>query len=281
MRKEDALMKKLYAGQYALCLIPFYSSLLVLAVTIVELRKYKASVALWRKFLLSFLGSLALTAVVCFVFLGGVYARAQTVFAWFILSAGNVLCILIQKKAAEEAGADMRGRVPVYFIPLFFASLAFASSAIPFVLTAAEAVEEVVNIEDTNGMFDTHVALIAEEDICSGEDWSAKQSLKLSYSGGDGGVESSACSVRARRMSGVETLISTQAEFDKMSLHFDSELDNGNMEIFVVIDGEIFNSVPTGRPVTVNLEDISGKLVVVRVAAESASFEVSVRRELG
>ena len=82
----------------------------------------------------------------------------------------------------------------------------------------------------------------------------------------------------AKKFSGIDTLQATQTDSNSMTLTVESTLNSGNMEIIIVIDGEYYQHIPTGSKQTIVLEDIAGKLVLVKMAAESADVRVVVER---
>jgi hypothetical protein len=57
-----------------------------------------------------------------------------------------------------------------------------------------------------------------------------------------------------------------------------SQLEEGNLEIIIVVDGEYYAHVPINQTSSVALSDIAGKTVLVKMAAESAKVSVVVKR---
>ncbi|MBR4062924.1 MAG: hypothetical protein IKK01_07655 [Clostridia bacterium] len=70
----------------------------------------------------------------------------------------------------------------------------------------------------------------------------------------------------------------TLTDSDSLTLTIMSINEKGNMEIFILVDGVIHSRVPINDEVSVTLEGISGKTVVVRFGAESAKGKVKVTR---
>ena len=83
-----------------------------------------------------------------------------------------------------------------------------------------------------------------------------------------------------KKISGVKTLHATKSPYDTLTLKFSSQLDAGNLEIVIIVDGEYYCHVPVNQISTVELTNIGNKTVVVKAAAESASLKISVQRDV-
>ena len=53
------------------------------------------------------------------------------------------------------------------------------------------------------------------------------------------------------------------------------------MEIVVIVDGQYYDHIPVNQSNTVVLSNVADKLVVVRIGAESAKMQVTVKRTEG
>ena len=138
-------------------------------------------------------------------------------------------------------------------------------------------------IEDTNGAFDTSLTTVCVEDVQTNR-YSATmlQSRNVGSGTNVGGrlnqYDFDFCTVSARQISGVLTIQATNVDSDKLTLEIDSTLEAGNMEIFIIVDGEVVRTAEVNKAETVTLTDIAGKDVVVKIGAESARMEISVKR---
>ena len=138
-------------------------------------------------------------------------------------------------------------------------------------------------IEDTNGAFDTSLTTVCVEDVQTNR-YSATmlQSRNVGSNTNVGGrlnpYDFDFCTVSARRISGVLTIQATNVDSDKLTLEIDSTLTAGNMEIFIIVDGEVVRTAEVNKAETVTLTDIAGKDVVVKIGAESAEMSISVKR---
>ena len=140
------------------------------------------------------------------------------------------------------------------------------------------------HIADQNGEEDTALAQLTREDLISG-----RNSTMLLHSSSFSGDRSDAGSQyrdedytrithKFSKLSGVITAQATKRQSQFLTLIITTVLESGNMEVAIIVDGQYYCSVPLNQTTTIKLEDASGKLVLVRVAGESAKGEVSVTR---
>ena len=138
-------------------------------------------------------------------------------------------------------------------------------------------------IEDTNGAFDTSLTTVCVEDVQTN-----RYSATMLRSGGIGSrtnvggrldeYDSDYRTVSARKISGVLTIQASNVDANELTLEIDTTLLTGNMEIFLIVDGEVVRTAEVNRTETITLTDIAGKDVVVKIGAESAQMEISVKR---
>lgn len=140
------------------------------------------------------------------------------------------------------------------------------------------------HIADQNGEENTALAQLTREDLISG-----RNSTMLFHSSSFAGSRSDAGSQyrdedytrithKFGKLSGVITAQATKRQSQFLTLIITTVLESGNMEVAIIVDGQYYCSVPLNQTTTIKLEDASGKLVLVRVAGESAKGEVSVTR---
>lgn len=138
-------------------------------------------------------------------------------------------------------------------------------------------------IEDTNGVVDTSLTTVCVEDVLTNS-YSAimLQSRNVGSNTNVGGIlkkyDFDSCTVSARSLSGVLTIQATNVDADELTLEIDSTLEAGNMEIFIIVDGEVAQQAEVNKTQTITLTDIAGKDVVVKIGAESAEMEIAVNR---
>lgn len=140
-------------------------------------------------------------------------------------------------------------------------------------------------IEDTNGPNNTNLAIIDMNEILSDGDeysaflsWSRQKGSETNIEGRLSKYNYEECTFSSKKISGVMTLQATRTMRDKLTLAVSSQLDAGNLEIIIIVDGEYHSHVPVNQDTSVVLTGISGKTVIVKLAAESAELKVSVKR---
>ena len=138
-------------------------------------------------------------------------------------------------------------------------------------------------IEDTNGAFDTSLTTVCVEDVQTNR-YSATmlQSRNIGSGTNVGGrlnqYDFDFCTVSARQISGVLTIQATNVDADELTLEIDTTLQSGNMEVFILVDGELAQQAEVNKNQTITLTDVAGKDVLVKIGAESAQMEISVKR---
>jgi len=143
------------------------------------------------------------------------------------------------------------------------------------------------HIEDRNGSEQTNLAEIKREDILTSDDDFTAFSHGESFSGSRTNVDGELkkydwqyCSFKSNKISGVKTLQATKTDSQTITLDFSSQLEKGNLEIVIIIDGKYYTNAFINESYSITLTDIAGKTVIVKLAAESASVNVSVSRKL-
>jgi hypothetical protein len=142
------------------------------------------------------------------------------------------------------------------------------------------------DIEDTNGD-DTSLAVLTLDDLLSQKNQYSAFGMGHKIEGEQTRVNNKledvdydTCSFSFKKISGTKTLHATKVNADTVTLHITSELASGNAEIVILVDGEYYDHAPVGQEQTFVLENASGKLVTVRLGAESAEVSVSVSRTI-
>ena len=143
-------------------------------------------------------------------------------------------------------------------------------------------------IADENGADNTALAVLGEEEIVNKLDKYATSMSGEKRSGGRSMITGG--SLREYdydsflgtygSISGVKTLLATKTDADTLLVTFESTLESGNMELFIIIDGVIDRRVAANEKTTVSLEGVAGKTVLVKLAGESAECQVTVTREM-
>ena len=276
-------MTKFQKFQLYFSVVPGISSALVFLVTMFELRRKRATTKEWLKFIAIFFGFGILASVWNeFVMTGENPILNLVVFA-IIMAFANYLCIQLQMscESRSETQEKQHRNIQKY---AFIAGgvMAFIAIVAAVIIIATSGLE---HIEDTNGPENTSLSAISKEEFVSGKNLYTANHCGFSEKGDQTNVSGTLknqdydrCSMYAKKFSGIDTLQATQTDSNSMTLTVESTLNSGNMEIIIVIDGEYYQHIPTGSKQTIVLEDIAGKLILVKMAGESANVRVVVER---
>ena len=278
-------MTKFQKFQLYFSIVPGISSALVFLVTMFELKQKRATIKEWLKFMAIFFGFGILASVWnAFVMTGENPILNLIVFA-LIMAYANYFCIKLQMscESRTETQEKQHRNIQKY---AFIAGgvMAFIAIVAAVIIIATSGLE---HIEDTNGPENTSLSAISREEFVSGKDLYTANHCGFSEKGDQTKVSGTfksrdydMCSMYAKKFSGIYTLQATQTDSNSMTLTVESTLNSGNLEIIIVIDGEYYQHVTINSKQTVVLEDIAGKLVLVKMAAESANERVVVETEL-
>ena len=80
------------------------------------------------------------------------------------------------------------------------------------------------------------------------------------------------------KIDGVCVLQATKITGNTLTLNINSVVESGNAEIVILVDGEYYCSVEVNQSESITLRGISNKVVLVKLAAESAKVKVDVSR---
>ena len=151
-------------------------------------------------------------------------------------------------------------------------------------LTTCSLLAGMDHIPDQNGEEDTSLSKLTREELASSRNFTAlnhytyRDGTRSNASPQYKDEDYTTVNYKFGKLSGVTTVHATKTSRQILILRITTGLESGNMEVAVVIDGQYYCSVPLNQTTTITLEDISGKLVLVRVAGESAKGTVSVTR---
>lgn len=275
-------MTKFHKLQRISSIIPVWSTFVIVIVTMVELKRRKAPVKLWVYFILTFF---LFGIVVCLVnafIMTGQHIVLNVIVSGLILAIANILFVDFQVMSTQpqcnKGDAKFNKKIVIYCI-----AAGAVIVGVTIVLSALLAPS--VDIEDSNGSENTSLAVIDTKDILSSTNNFSVFSSNVSQSGEHTGVvgklkeyDYDEVIFRCEKISGIKTLQVTKATSDQMTLEIDSQLDAGNMEIIIIVDGEYYDSVATNKVNSVVLTDIIDKTVIVKIAAESAKMNISIKR---
>ena len=140
---------------------------------------------------------------------------------------------------------------------------------------------------DTNGPDDTSLALLTEEELLTEDSAYLAKHTSEGKSGTQTGLglewddyDYQQVKSRSKFITGIKTLQATFVEQGTLVLEITSILRSGNAEIIILVDGEYYQHVPVNETVSVTLEDMDGKTVIVRMGCEAAEMEIIVERKI-
>ena len=276
-------MKKFQKIQGFFSIIPAWSTFFIAIVTMVVLKRNNASRKLWIYFMLTFFLFGLLAYFVNTFIMTGQHIVLNIIVSGLILAVANSLFIGFQvtstRNQTNESKTKFDKKIVVYCI-------AVGMVVIGIVVLRLVSLSPSVAIEDINGCEDTSLAVIDIYDILSNaNNFSAFKSY-ASQSGEQTGVagkmkqyDYDVVTFRCEKISGIKTLQVTKAIQNQVVLEIDSQLDAGNMEIAIIVDGEYYDSVVANKGSSIVLTGIKGKIIIVRIAAESARADVSITRK--
>lgn len=80
------------------------------------------------------------------------------------------------------------------------------------------------------------------------------------------------------KIDGVCVLQATKITGNTLTLNINSVVESGNAEIVILVDGEYYCSVDVNQNQSITLQGVADKIVLVKLAAESAKIKVDVSR---
>ena len=83
---------------------------------------------------------------------------------------------------------------------------------------------------------------------------------------------------QCEKISGIKTIHATKVHEDPLILDLDSTVISGNLELFLIVDGELYREIPGGQREQITLDHVCGKEVLVKIGAESANVNITVSR---
>ncbi len=283
---------KIFKIQKFLSIIPYFSTYSILFISMFLLKRFRATKGCWLLFY-----GICIAVVTC---VGGVfYTLSET-----NLLLAHIICILLctaanfaliylqektyrifQQKTHESIQEKYNENIPTKNI---FAVIGISLGGIVVILLVLLIVLKSYDpIEDINGA-DTSLAVFTQDEVLAGGNgWDARfvsEGLYGDHTNVAGKTKAEKydydkCVYECGTGSGVKTMQITNIESDTLTLTIESALESGNMEIYILIDGSLYSTVPVGQVYETTMEDIAGKEVEVRFAAEGAKLSMTVIRD--
>ncbi|MBQ5321389.1 MAG: hypothetical protein J6K88_04980 [Oscillospiraceae bacterium] len=232
------------------------------------------------------------------VVMSGEYVALNIIVSALILTLTNFALIKLQgknedghkkdqhiTKDSDKKAPDSKKNLILIATIAIIIMIVFCSTALPFFVRG---IKEHFNnaIDDTNGPNNYMLNTIKREDILSDDNeytmlWSGE-----SQKGNQSNVEKwylkdydyDKVSLQAETLSGVRIMQSTKVNENQLVLNITSNVEKGNFEIAILIDGEYYKSVDINQTEEIILNDIANKTVLIKIAGESAKFRIEIQR---
>ena len=141
------------------------------------------------------------------------------------------------------------------------------------------------NIPDQNGPDDYSLAVLTMDDLTSEKTRSVIIGKRMFTTGARTDAykiypdyDRDYLDISTRSMSGVRTIHATKTDSNQLTLSIESSLKEGNAALVVLVDGAYHCNVSINTADSITIRNVSGKLVEVRLAGESAKIEVTISR---
>ncbi len=264
--------------------LPILGSLIVFFATMLELLRKKAAPKYWAYYFLIFLGFGLLATLVPKFLMSSETALLrflQFFVTSLILLGANIACVALQRKCPGEAVSEREKYIVLLWITVAVFAVLLVIGTVTLPLWTVE-------YEDLNGPADTSLNTITLDEVVKDISFRSVKSYS-SHKGRHSQVQSGfedydwdECTLAGEKANGVTVLQATKTNSNHLTLTIQSQLKAGNAEIFIIIDREIVRRIPAAMPdgklLTLEYDNIAGKNIQVKLAAESAEFEITVSR---
>ena len=281
-RKKD--WNKFQILQIISSIIPILSTAFVVTATSVILKKNRSNVLYWLYMMV--ITTVPLMAFI--VLVTTVLLKASPI--WYLVMFAAVfaivhyLCVRLQIKSNNDKQNNYKlNRKRIVWGCIGFG---FIELMAVFLLCFITIQLDSSKIDDINGT-DTSLAVLTEEKIVTSEDerygathvgdgtYGEQTNTAKAYRA----IDYDKCVFHCAEISGIKDMQMTNISTDELILTIESTLESGNLEIFIIIDGALYEKVPIGQTYTTTLKGIANKNVLVRFGAESAKMSITVTRE--
>lgn len=302
-------MKKLQKTQRYISFVPIVSFLIVLIITAFELKRNKVKMAKWAHFMAIFFGAGIATTILNDVLLSGQFPLLNFIASWIILTFASLLFVDLQCKCISEnvsvteeekdetvvSASDTPKKLQMFSknkkiwkaLLVFVIPLIVAVIFVSVKISSGVKNHKEMTIADTNGAEDFSLNTLTQEDILKEANdytmWKVGSSREGESSGIDDyrleKVDRDKVHQYADSFSGVTVVHATKCNADTLTLHIESKVESGNFLVFVLVDGVLYEEIAPNTNKEISLADVNGKTVTVKIAGESADFDITVSRK--
>lgn len=286
-------MTKFHKIQQYLSIIPFISTLFIFVISMIELRRYKAAAVAWVKVLSIFVGTGIVVTVWNIVVMTGENPILNILVSWLLCSLANLLFVDLQCKCMkqfEEKGvaAPLIKKEVIALVAIIVLFFSFVGGSVTWIISNAFAEHHEIRIADTNGATDFTLQTITAEKIVNTSFGATQLFWSQFHDGGQSDisdrfqqeVDYDEVTTKAQEFSGVDVVHATKSNSESLTLTITSTITAGNFAIVIVVDGRYYCNVEINQMQEIRLDNIANKTVLVKIAGESAEYEVNVVRKL-
>ena len=160
------------------------------------------------------------------------------------------------------------------------------AAVIAFIIVAVVMISSATPFVDTNGPDNFALTEITRDDILSHNNSYRSSMVSEKHSGHHTNIigtrlrdcDYDHISKSFGKIHGVVILQATKISGNTLTLSINSSIESGNAEIIILIDGEYHSSVDVNQNRSVTLQNVAGKEVLVKLAAEDAKLKIDVSR---
>ena len=273
-------MNKFQKAQLWSSFVPFWSTLFVAVATYIDLTRKRVKMKYWAVYAVIFFISFLVLGAVNRFLLTGENLWINFLTSGLILFGTNYALVKLQLYVAKVNDPRPFRRFPVHaiWIPCLITVVAFIVVIVVLIVQGGSRHIEDINKESTE------LAVITQEDVIT-ESWFVANWSNTDLTGNQTQVNQlfdqydyDTINRSIKKLSGVMILQATQVESGTVTLQVETKLLEGNAELYVVIDGQIYTQLPLNEVNQITLTDVDNKLILVKLAAESANVQISVSR---
>ena len=281
-------MNKFQKVQKASSVVPFFSTFFITLATMIVFKKQRAPIKRYLQAIVSVAASFIVAFFVNQWVLTGQHQILNYIAMGFLFLPVNFYMVDLQARCQKEdcqhsvtnsTSKGNRTRHSWVRIVMVIAAGVIALAIIVVVLIPLP------QIEDLNGEHNTALAQIAMEEIVSTDRDYTAQMPRMYHDGAHseaGGayqdIDYERVQYKCKKFSGVYTIQATQVADHQVAIEIDSTLTSGNLEFFIFIDGQFYMRLAGNKDHSILLDDVAGKLILLKIGGESAEFAVTISR---
>lgn len=274
--------------------IPFYSTLFIYVSTIVVMVKNKVDLKSQLRFAaLFFSSSISAYMIYSVGIMLEIHIALIVLVVGAVLAVFNYLIVKFQCKCINANGKTINRsfkklsldnkKIKSNILSVLFLVVLCVGG---FVLLSYTFNER--TIEDTNGADVFELNTITTEEILHVKNNSVMSMIStIAYEGKQTNIidndyeeyDYDHVILKTRSFSGVRIAQATLLSVDTLQLEVNSNITSGNFKIVVMVDGEYYTNMEINKTATLILENISNKMVLVKIAGEDANMNIEITRK--